>query len=790
VAEVRYRITAKDQTKKATQSAQKNVGGLKKSAAGLGKSFASALVPIASVTAGLAALTKTISDSVKAYSKQEEAVTRLTSALQASGAEVESVSAELQAHASALQEVTTFGDEAIIQQQSFLASLGYTKNEIKELTTAAVNLASSGMVTLDSAVKNLVRTKSGLSGELGEIIPQIRNLTKEELEAGEAIDVVQKQFDGMAESLADTGVGALKQYRNAMGDLKEQMGQSLVNAIRPFVEGLTTIITKLTTAIEKQRTYNEVVKNMATGDKKTPMEKLGVALEEAEKELARWQEKLERAQKRGRETSAKRYQGEINDVQDLIDAIKAEMSARTAAQRYQAQGEEEKRKAAEKEAAAAEQHRKDLEKLNEYYDKTKQGQIDALQATINYFEEFKKGPKAVAVLNMLYEKMEELRGKTEEATKELMTYISKMGRFSGKAGFIPRSERPGRSPRGDMGSTAPSSPASSPTDVTGAMSPFIGALKDAAGKLEGFSGTLAQSVLKHGPEMGILMASLNRVLGRLVEILNPLLNTILEPATQFLDWIADTLASYIIPVLQLLSPVLQTVIAAFKVFSAVIFQPVMLILNLLMPAIKVLADMFTWFYSNIIAPVGKAIVKAFEIAGNIVITIVNSLIHIWNGTVAPVLYEVGKVFAWFHNKVIRPVGNAILGAIDTVVNGLIGLIRKLIKKINDALGTDIKKPGKIDVKGGGIGKIKVDENFGRISPADRLDFGGFMPGAPTDTTYTGPGGDEGTQATYQRARPIKINVYVEGNHFNGAGGLREFVQLIRDELESLEVLQV
>jgi chromosome segregation ATPase len=806
MAEVRYRITAKDQTKKATQSAQKNVGGLKKSAAGLGKSFASALVPIASVTAGLAALTKTISDSVKAYSKQEEAVTRLTSALQASGAEVESVSAELQAHASALQEVTTFGDEAIIQQQSFLASLGYTKNEIKELTTAAVNLASSGMVTLDSAVKNLVRTKSGLSGELGEIIPQIRNLTKEELEAGEAIDVVQKQFDGMAESLADTGVGALKQYRNAMGDLKEQFGKTLVDAIRPFVEGLTNVIQKMTDAISKSRTLKKALdnledptKNVSEAGRKaiieqkiteitnkiagyqatiksgyaTNTEQLENQIEKLEKQRELYREWLESNNKQG--SSLGNIQGKIEGINDdteeqvtLTDKV-LKIYAETLG----------------KLQPLNEKH----EDWNEVIDVgAKKADIlqDALQ---KMFDLGVQKPTGWPTIVHLIELLKEAGEKTEEAK----TKLTKLFELSGEAAMVFEQGRPRRD-RGDTGrrpkgfeSEPPPSPASSPTDVTGAMSPFIGALKDAAGKLEGFAGTLAQSMAQIGPIMGLLVAGFKRILSSLTTLLNPLINGILVPLTTFLDQIAKMLASMIAPILKALYPVIAIVVTWLKILAQVISFPAQVIIKTLLPVLKVFGTVMQWLYNKIIAPIGIAIFTVFEHLGNALTTLYNMLI-------APVLYSFAEVIAWLHNKIIRPVGNAILDAMNTVAKGLVNAINAIIKLVNKIPGINISKLGKPNIGGAGIEKI----NLGDKSQFEmgQWDFSGMFPGQidtgnlPGMGTLPGDAGSDGTRATYQRARPIKINVYVEGNNFNGAGGLREFVQLIRDELESLEVLQV
>ena len=94
---------------------------------------------------------------------------------------------ELLNQASALQKVTTFGDEATIQQQAFLASIGMTEEKISEIIPVAMDLAVATGMSLESAVRNTAKTFSGMAGELGELVPQLRELTTEEMKAGEAV---------------------------------------------------------------------------------------------------------------------------------------------------------------------------------------------------------------------------------------------------------------------------------------------------------------------------------------------------------------------------------------------------------------------------------------------------------------------------------------------------------------------------------------------------------------------------------------------------------------------------
>ena len=100
--------------------------------------------------------------------------------------------------ASALQKVAGIGDEVIIVQQAFLASLKFTEEQIKEIITVAIDLSAATGIELESAVRNTAKTFSGLAGELGELIPQLRTLTTEEMKAGEAVKLMADLFGGQA----------------------------------------------------------------------------------------------------------------------------------------------------------------------------------------------------------------------------------------------------------------------------------------------------------------------------------------------------------------------------------------------------------------------------------------------------------------------------------------------------------------------------------------------------------------------------------------------------------------
>ena len=130
---------------------------------------------------------------------------------------------QLKNYASELQALTAIGDETTIPLMAQLATAGRTQAEIQDIMSAALDVSASGTMSLESAVKNLNKTFSGLSGELGESIPEIKNLTKEQLKNGEAVKVIASQYKGMAEEVANA-TGSLEKMEGARGDFEEQLG--------------------------------------------------------------------------------------------------------------------------------------------------------------------------------------------------------------------------------------------------------------------------------------------------------------------------------------------------------------------------------------------------------------------------------------------------------------------------------------------------------------------------------------------------------------------------------------
>lgn len=192
------------------------------------------------VTVPLAAIATA---SVAAANTQLQAEAKLLNALKGR----EDVQKRLMEQASKTQSRTLFGDEAIIEQQAYLTALGLSEQQINDTIEAAVQLSAALGMDFTSAVKDLAKTYGGMTGELGESIPALKNFTQEQLKAGDAIGYVNANYKGFAESAAETGTGSLTQLQNKLGDLAEKIGTILI----PVLEKVVVVLEKFVDALSK-----------------------------------------------------------------------------------------------------------------------------------------------------------------------------------------------------------------------------------------------------------------------------------------------------------------------------------------------------------------------------------------------------------------------------------------------------------------------------------------------------------------------------------------------------------
>lgn len=117
-----------------------------------------------------------------------------------------------------------FDGDSINNATKMAVAMGLTEKQIEDVLKASTDLAASGVMPLDQAVKSLSLSYSGNLEELKKMNPELAKLTKEQLAQGEAVRIIGKQYEGMADAMANTFEGRDTQWKNSFSDLQAAVG--------------------------------------------------------------------------------------------------------------------------------------------------------------------------------------------------------------------------------------------------------------------------------------------------------------------------------------------------------------------------------------------------------------------------------------------------------------------------------------------------------------------------------------------------------------------------------------
>ncbi|QDP48482.1 MAG: hypothetical protein Unbinned6747contig1000_40 [Prokaryotic dsDNA virus sp.] len=219
---IRLGVKGDKKAKTKIKGVENGLGNLGKSAMKAGAAFF-----------GARALIDGMKQSINLAGIQEQAEKRLEVALGKR-------SKALLDQASALQQQTTFGDEAIIGVQASIGAFVKSEEQIKKATSATLDMAvamgmdlkASGDLiakTLGSSTNALSRYGIEVSGAVGST-ERLESLTNN----------IAKLFGGQASAQAQTFAGSIDQMKNAIGDTGEQLGMLFQPAVESSAKALKT----------------------------------------------------------------------------------------------------------------------------------------------------------------------------------------------------------------------------------------------------------------------------------------------------------------------------------------------------------------------------------------------------------------------------------------------------------------------------------------------------------------------------------------------------------------------
>lgn len=244
-------IKGENNISSAVKSASNDLNALKGSVEKIGSVLKTAFSVTAIVTAikGIGTAAKTVM--TEDFGMAERAYRQLALALKDQSA-YDSVVDNI----NRLAKVTLSGNDEIESMVAELAALGKSSDEINRISEAAVILSNITGRDLKSSMTTLLSSMNGTTTQLRRLGIDLDGVTKEALEQGAAIDILIEDYGEYSSALAEDSVNqSLKNISETWGDIKEKIGGVLTYNFGPWLKQFDTAFEAVSKNINNITTY-------------------------------------------------------------------------------------------------------------------------------------------------------------------------------------------------------------------------------------------------------------------------------------------------------------------------------------------------------------------------------------------------------------------------------------------------------------------------------------------------------------------------------------------------------
>lgn len=233
-----------------SSSAQKAAKGAEKS---LTKAFIQSQIAVQAFNKAFSFFQTSIKQGFEDAMAYEQTTLRLSAALKKAGDTSAFTKRVFQAQAAEMERLTGISDEVFRSLQSMALEMGVSTGKVEQFVRAAqaISIQSGGMMSPEGAMKQLIKTLGGLQGELGEALPFIKELTKEQLMSGDAVRVINEEFGHLLNVGLRGQAGAMKELNMAWANFNERLALTLMNTgnTEDATKKLTAIVNKMTESV-------------------------------------------------------------------------------------------------------------------------------------------------------------------------------------------------------------------------------------------------------------------------------------------------------------------------------------------------------------------------------------------------------------------------------------------------------------------------------------------------------------------------------------------------------------
>lgn len=247
-------ISSVNQVGPGLKAAAKDLVSFESNVVRLGNSIKSALT-VGAITAVAAKVAQFGFESVRAFGQVERSMIQLKTALGGNEQSFDRMNGLIDTLAK-----KSLGTKNEIQDLvADLAALGKSDTQIENIANAAVNLANVTGQSLDAAMKQINATFDGTTGKLGKLLPELNDLTAEQLRAGDAADLINQKFGALSDEMAGGVSQKIKNLSDSFGDLRENIGERMLTAFSPMLTFIQQVVDGWNDAYTAQKKYQDAL---------------------------------------------------------------------------------------------------------------------------------------------------------------------------------------------------------------------------------------------------------------------------------------------------------------------------------------------------------------------------------------------------------------------------------------------------------------------------------------------------------------------------------------------------
>jgi hypothetical protein len=213
---------------------------------------------------------------IREFGKEEDAIARLNGALRANAGQANITANEVKALAESLETTTNVTADATMNAAALLSTFHQVSNQAGEnndvftrTIKVSADLAALMGTDMTSATMQLAKALENPTIGLGALSRSGTTFTEQQkemiqtlVESGRQLeaqtmilDVVESQYKGIAEELAQTTSGRIKNALNELGKTVDSFGQIMSEALLPMLEIITGLAKRLETMDESTKRF-------------------------------------------------------------------------------------------------------------------------------------------------------------------------------------------------------------------------------------------------------------------------------------------------------------------------------------------------------------------------------------------------------------------------------------------------------------------------------------------------------------------------------------------------------